>query len=257
MRLCSLCGGKVPKGLDYPLVTCRECEKRAVNVYGRPPEIHHVDEGDNPVFIDGLKFWRRYRMGIDPTMLDVFDCSDVIEFQDQVFLRWQDREPATYLLIANKIQPFAGKAMPAAEVFDLMMAHECWEFGEQAPFFRKMAEGDHLVFYLGGAGHRYFAGEAEVAGPGVPIAATSTTTFDRQQVPWFSIRMPLRNIRRYPRQGNAVETLTRLSFARNTTLDPKYIGLLLRLGVRRLTPADLLRIRESVGLSPWEQKRSS
>ena len=66
---------------NYPNLVCRRCDSRAVNVEGQEPRHNSVlDYGDNPVFIDGLKCWRRYRFGGFVTMRDVLDCSDLSEF---------------------------------------------------------------------------------------------------------------------------------------------------------------------------------
>ncbi len=41
--------------------------------------------GDNPVFIDGHKCWRRYKFGGWVTFRDFWDNSDIGDFYDHVF----------------------------------------------------------------------------------------------------------------------------------------------------------------------------
>lgn len=81
---CAICRQPLLEGdLRYPREVCRECDRRALNAKGSKarhisqyPEsraaqarakkgefIDFGDDGDNPVFIDGLKCWRRYRFG--------------------------------------------------------------------------------------------------------------------------------------------------------------------------------------------------
>lgn len=67
----------------YPNPICNDCDERALNVKGKIP-LHNSfgDLGDNPVFIDGYKCWRRYRFGGYITMLDKFDCKDIGQFYE-------------------------------------------------------------------------------------------------------------------------------------------------------------------------------
>jgi len=84
MTECVLCGEE--RQVSGPEFVCKSCDRRAVNNSGdRPwhgwppgeePEreegvIHMApDAGENPVFIDGQKCWRRYRFGGWITKLD-------------------------------------------------------------------------------------------------------------------------------------------------------------------------------------------
>lgn len=101
---CAICGGElelVAGGMtkSYPNLVCWECDQRAVNEWGEEPKTGAVyreqvkaesenpeevsvssDSGENPVFIDGKKCWRRYRFGGHVTQVDEFDCENLIEF---------------------------------------------------------------------------------------------------------------------------------------------------------------------------------
>ena len=67
--------------LMYLGLICKSCAKKAVNSEGLSPEHHSIyDNGDNPVFIDNRKCWRRYKFGGFVTRLDPDDCSSLAEF---------------------------------------------------------------------------------------------------------------------------------------------------------------------------------
>ena len=150
---------------------------------------------------------------------------------------------AAFLLIASDVLPFDGPRIRAPQVYDLMMEHECWELSERSPFRKEMKPGDTFVFYLGGNHGRYIAGEAKLAGEIEPITKDSPVTFDRKQVPFFTLRVPVTDIVRYKAHSADIDTIARLSFAKASDVERKYIGLLLRGGVRKLTDGDLKVIR--------------
>lgn len=110
-EVCAICGGPL-KGIaadltsTYPNLVCWECELRAINKNGEDPKYGAEyrsklkaegdnpddvnvpsDAGENPVFIDGRKCWRRYRFGGFVTSVDQFNCDTMLEFKEKHYPR--------------------------------------------------------------------------------------------------------------------------------------------------------------------------
>lgn len=83
----------------YPV--CRPCDEKAVTTAGTRPHtaaddswvertkdevvIHDAgDYGENPVFVDGHKCWRRYKFGGWVTIRDPFDCATILELYEKL-----------------------------------------------------------------------------------------------------------------------------------------------------------------------------
>ena len=100
---CAICGTPEERARSLPVgyanPVCRDCDELAVDEAGvepwvgwpsgeRPdPEPGVIqlapDTGANPVYVMGVKCWRRYRFGGHVTRRDAFDCESIEEFYDK------------------------------------------------------------------------------------------------------------------------------------------------------------------------------
>ena len=72
---CPICGRRHYRGVEaiYPGLICKECDGRSLGRTGRPAHLCFLamdTYGENPVYVDGRKCWRRFRFGGYITMLD-------------------------------------------------------------------------------------------------------------------------------------------------------------------------------------------
>jgi len=83
---CAICGEPLEDpefASNYPSFVCEACNSRVVNQAGeRPRHNSWGDDGNNPVYIDGHRCWRRYKFGGHMAMRDDDDCPDVFAFYE-------------------------------------------------------------------------------------------------------------------------------------------------------------------------------
>jgi hypothetical protein len=102
---CSICDKKISNSnlpAYFPNYVCSDCDKRAVlkdgrlasklqsqrienlrsaDPFGYKDTLLSSDTGPNPVYIDGQKCWRRYRLGSWITMKDIYNSWSLEEFE--------------------------------------------------------------------------------------------------------------------------------------------------------------------------------
>ena len=79
-QFCAICGDSIDDGplSTYANPVCRDCDTRAVSEPGVPAE-----KEDNPVYVDGIRCFRRYRHGGLVSQRDALGCDDYTEFYER------------------------------------------------------------------------------------------------------------------------------------------------------------------------------
>ncbi len=104
---CAICRDPCKLALQYLWAVCGICDTRAVTAAHRPAGGNNgFDHGENPVYIDGLRCWRRYRFGVHVTMRDFVGADRLSAF----YVGW---EAAQALETAQRRAKRAGKGPKA------------------------------------------------------------------------------------------------------------------------------------------------
>jgi ADP-ribosylglycohydrolase len=98
---CSICDGNVDQmaAALYPNYVCQPCGERALNAKGEPATMDSAsDRGDNPVFVNGIKCFRRYKFGGFLTMRDAFGCEDahIHDLRTRATIAARRKDPAFF-----------------------------------------------------------------------------------------------------------------------------------------------------------------
>lgn len=94
---CGICGKRVgaSSALPYTGLVCWDCDGRALdrngqqaqyssaNKIGETSSLANDFDGPNPVFIDGIRCWRRYRLGGHVTMRDLVEADSEREWYER------------------------------------------------------------------------------------------------------------------------------------------------------------------------------
>lgn len=109
---CAICAGLLYHALEtarsYLGMVCNGCDSRALNSAGAPA-YSYLDAGDNAVFIDGLRCWRRYRHGGYITMWDEFESAS----EQASYLRLEQRRMVRGIRV-GAVLPAATAQQPKA-----------------------------------------------------------------------------------------------------------------------------------------------
>lgn len=147
---------------------------------------------------------------------------------------------SNFIMIASHLY-LDDRVLRSEVVFETLVQRNAWYLSAVTPYRDEYASDDRLAFYLGGAGNRYFAGAAAVSSTPVPVSSDDVTVLKSLGIPWFDLRLPLKDISIWPTPRMMVALKEQLLFIK----DKRNYGLYLRHGARRISDEDYHTIVES------------
>lgn len=146
----------------------------------------------------------------------------------------QCETPAFFVFVASTQLGRDGEDVPASVVFRELIATNNWFLGKRTPFRTAYKQGDKVLFYLAGVGHRFFAGTAAVLSAPCPISASEARALADFGLFGYDLALPLSDVDIWTTPKSIRDFVYRLDFI----TDKRNYGLHFRQGATRISEAD-------------------